>query len=151
MRIPLNTDLAVAALGFVFAAVMWFGTDLPGRLSIMFPQAVLIILCVLCAALAVKGFLRPSSREVTIEGSPARLLAMIVVLFAWWTGIRVLGFIVATGVVFLAVTGYLAHVQGKFRGRSLLTWVPIIALLVGVFYIAFSYILNVKPPTGLFV
>jgi uncharacterized BrkB/YihY/UPF0761 family membrane protein len=151
MRIRLNTDLAVAALGIAFAAVMWFGSELPGRLSILFPRAVLIIMCVLCVLLALKGFWRPSAREVVIEGNPARLVAMIAVLLVWWAGIRTLGFIVSTSLVFLAVTSYLAHIQGDLTLSNLMKWIPIIAVLVGGFYLVFSYVLNVKPPAGLFI
>lgn len=149
MRIPVNTDLATAAVGFAIAAVMWFGSDLPGRMSIIFPQAVLIILCLLCAGLVVKGFLRPSGREVVIEGSPGRLFAMIGVLLLWWAGIRFVGFIVATAIVFVAVTSYLAYVNDMFTRQRFLLWLPIIGLLIAVFYIAFTFLLNVDLPSGL--
>lgn len=151
MRIPLNTDFAAAAVGFVFAAVMWFGSELPGRLSIIFPRAVLVILCLLCAGLVIKGFLRPSGHEVVIEGSPARLVSMIAALLIWWLGIRYIGFIVATAIVFIAVTSYLAYVNDMLTWQRFLTWLPIIAAIIGTFYLAFTYILSVDLPSGVLI
>ncbi|MBK1695641.1 tripartite tricarboxylate transporter TctB family protein [Rhodovibrio salinarum] len=151
MRIPINTDLATAVIGFTFAGVLWFGTSLPGRLSLIFPQAVLIIMCVLCTGLVIKGVAKPAEREVVIEGNPKRLFAMIAVLLIWWFGIRILGFIVATSIVFVSVTSYLAYAHGSLTRKMFATSLPIIAALITIFYLAFTYILNVDLPEGMFI
>lgn len=149
MRIRLNTDIVAGILGLLIAAVFWLPREPMGPLSIGFPRAVIAAMVVLSAVLIVKGFIRPSAREIEIEGDPARLLIMIGVLIAWWVGIRYLGYLVSTLAVFLGITVYLARVQRPVSGRDLLVWVPIVLAVVGGFYLIFVFVLNVRPPSGL--
>lgn len=151
MRIRLNTDIAAGIIGVLIAAVFWLPREPMGPLSIGFPRAVIAAMVVLSAILIVKGFIRPSAREIEIEGKPARLLVMIGVLIAWWLGIRYLGYLVSTLVVFLGVTVYLARVQRPVTARDLVRWVPIVLAVVGGFYLVFVFVLNVRPPTGLLI
>lgn len=149
MTLRLNTDFAAGLCGLLFAAILWFPREGMGRLSIIFPRAILVITVALSLALVVKAFTRPAAREITIEGNPRRLVIMVVVLFAWWYAIGVLGFLAATAIVFFGLTWYLARIEGPVSVRRLAQWVPVIAVLIGAFYLAFTEILNVRLPTGI--
>lgn len=149
MTLRLNTDFAAGLFGLLFAAILWFPRESMGRLSIIFPRAILVLTVVLSLALIVKAFTKPAAREVTIEGNPRRLMIMIVVLFAWWYAIDLLGFLVATAIVFFGLTWYLANVEGAVSVRRLVQWVPIVAVLIGVFYLAFTEVLSVRLPSGI--
>ena len=149
MILRLNTDLAAGVFGLLFAALLWFPRESMGRLSIIFPRAILVITVVISLALVVKAFTKPAARQVHIEGNPVRLVVMIAVLFVWWYAIGLLGFLLATAIVFFGLTWYLARVEGPVSMRRLAQWVPIVALLTGAFYLAFTQVLNVRLPSGL--
>lgn len=149
MILRLNTDLAAGVFGLLFAALLWFPRESMGRLSIIFPRAILVITVVISLALVVKAFIKPAARQVHIEGNPVRLVVMIAVLFVWWYAIGLLGFLLATAIVFFGLTWYLARVEGPVSMRRLAQWVPIVALLTGAFYLAFTQVLNVRLPSGL--
>ena len=110
MTLRLNTDFAAGLFGLLFAAVLWFPREGMGRLSIIFPRAI---------------------------------------LFVWWYAIDLLGFLVATVIIFFGLTWYLASVEGVVSRRRLAQWVPVVALLIGVFYLAFTQVLNVRLPSGI--
>jgi len=150
MIVRLNTDIAAGALGLVFGAVLWFPRADIGRLSIIFPRAVLLILTLISIALIVKGFVKPSGRQVEITGSPLRLVAVIIGFFLWWGLVEVLGFLLTTLLAFFALTWYLARVETVVTWQRMLMWTPIILALVGVFYVTFTEVLNVRLPSGLF-
>ncbi|MCK0713691.1 tripartite tricarboxylate transporter TctB family protein [Chromohalobacter sarecensis] len=149
MTLRFNTDFAAGLFGLLFAAVLWFPREGMGRLSIIFPRAILVIMVVLSLALIVKAFTKPAARQVEIEGDPRRLVIMIVVLFAWWYAIGVLGFLGATAIFFFGLTWYLAHIEGPVPVRRLAQWAPIIAVLIGAFYLAFTEVLSVRLPSGI--
>lgn len=150
MIVRLNTDIAAGALGLVFGAVLWFPRADIGRLSIIFPRAVLLILTLISIALIVKGFIKPSGRQIEITGSPRRLVTVIIGFFLWWGLVEVLGFLLTTLLAFFALTWYLARVDTVVTWQRMLMWSPIILALVGVFYLAFTEVLNVRLPSGLF-
>ena len=89
MTLRLNTDFAAGLFGLLFAAILWFPRGSMGRLSIIFPRAILVITVVISLALIVKAFTKPAARQVNIEGDPRRLVIMIVVLFVWWQRDRI--------------------------------------------------------------
>ncbi|MFC3282220.1 tripartite tricarboxylate transporter TctB family protein [Litchfieldella rifensis] len=149
MILRLNTDIASGVVGLAFAAVLWLPRGEMGRLSIIFPRAVLVILVVIAVGLIIKGFIRPGSRRIEISGSLRRLLVVMTGFFVWWFAIGKLGFVVSTCVAVFLLTWYLARVDGPVSWRRLLQWVPIIGVLVGVFYLTFTLVLNVRLPTGL--
>ncbi|SFI14425.1 tripartite tricarboxylate transporter TctB family protein [Modicisalibacter xianhensis] len=149
MTLRLNTDLAAGVFGLLFAALLWFPRESMGRLSIIFPRAILVITVVISLALIVKAFTKPAARRVHVEGNPVRLAVMIVVLFVWWYAIGLLGFLLATAIVFFGLTWYLARVEGPVTMRRLAQWVPVVALLIGAFYLAFTQVLNVRLPSGI--
>ncbi|GHB01848.1 tripartite tricarboxylate transporter TctB family protein [Modicisalibacter luteus] len=149
MTLRLNTDLASGLFGLLFAALLWFPREGMGRLSIIFPRAILVITVVISLALIIKAFTKPAAREVHIEGSMRRLAVMVVVLFAWWYAIGLLGFLLATVIVFFGLVWYLARIEGPVPARRLAQWVPIVAVLIGVFYLAFTQVLNVRLPSGI--
>jgi hypothetical protein len=149
MTLRLNTDLASGLFGLLFAALLWFPREGMGRLSIIFPRAILVITVVISLALIIKAFTKPAAREVHIEGSMRRLAVMVVVLFAWWYAIGLLGFLLATVIVFFGLVWYLARIEGPVPARRIAQWVPIVAVLIGVFYLAFTQVLNVRLPSGI--
>lgn len=149
MIVRLNTDLAAGILGLGFAALLWLPREEMGRLSTVFPRAMIILTVLLALALVVKAFVKPAEREVEIEGSPRRLVIAIAVLFAWWYAIGVLGFLMATAIAFFGFTWFLARIEMPVSARRLAMWVPIMALLIGVFYVAFTEVLSVRLPTGI--
>lgn len=148
MIVRLNTDLAAGILGLAFAALLWLPREEMGRLSIIFPRAMIIVTVILALALIVKAFVKPAGREVEIEGSPLRLVITIAVLLAWWYAIGLVGFLLATAIAFFGFTWFLARIEMPVSARRLAMWVPIMALLIGVFYVAFTEVLSVRLPTG---
>ncbi|MFP4137913.1 MAG: tripartite tricarboxylate transporter TctB family protein [Halomonas sp.] len=150
MILRLNTDIAAGIFGLAFAALLWFPRGDIGRLSLIFPRAVLVIMTLLAITLVIKGFVRPGGREIEITGSPRRLVTVIVGFFAWWGLVEVLGFLLATLIAFFLLTWYLARVESPVTGRRLLRWTPVILALVVGFYLVFTEVLNVRLPTGPF-
>ncbi|WP_148254506.1 tripartite tricarboxylate transporter TctB family protein [Aidingimonas lacisalsi] len=149
MIVRLNTDIVAGLVGLAFAAALWLPRADMGRLSIIFPRAVLVILVLLSLILVLKGFIRPGERRIEITGSPRRLLVVIIGFFAWWMAIDAIGFLVSTVIAFYALTWYLARVEGVVRWQRLARWTPAILLLIGTFYLTFKEVLNVRLPTGL--
>lgn len=151
MILRLNTDIAAGVFGLLFAALLWFPSGNIGRLSILFPRAILVITVVVCIALVIKGVFKPGERHVEITGNPRRLVIVMAGLFAWWYAIGELGFVVTTAVAFLALTWYLASVEEHVTGLRVVKWLPAIAALIAVFYFTFTHLLNVRLPTGVFL
>lgn len=149
MILRLNTDMAAGGFGLCFAAVLWMGSTEIGRLSILFPRAILVILVALSLLLFVKGFFRPGGRSIEISGSPWRLLVMILLLLVWWFAIGKLGFVISSFLIMFFITWYLARVEGPVSWKRLLLWTPIIAVMVGGFHAIFTQLLNVRLPSGL--
>lgn len=149
MILRLNTDIAAGVVGLAFAAVLWLPRSDMGRLSIIFPRAILVILAVVSVVLIVKGCIKPGGRQIEITGSLRRLLVVMVSFFVWWFAIGELGFVVSTSVAMFLLTWYLARVEGPVSWRRLLQWVPIILVLVAAFYLTFKEVLNVRLPSGL--
>ncbi|EHA15558.1 tripartite tricarboxylate transporter TctB family protein [Halomonas sp. HAL1] len=151
MILRLNTDIASGALGLVFGAVLWFPRGDIGRLSIIFPRAILLVLALISIALIVKGFIKPSGRQIEITGSPRRLITVMIGFFVWWGVVEILGFLLTTVIAFFTLTWYLASVETAVTWQRMLKWTPVILVLVGVFYLTFTEVLNVRLPTGLFL
>ncbi|MCE9664540.1 hypothetical protein DU490_15080 [Halomonas sp. DQ26W] len=151
MILRLNTDIAAGFVGLAFAALLWLARGDMGRLSIIFPRAILLILTVIAVALIIKGLVRPGDRQVEITGSPRRLFVVAAGFFVWWVAIGQLGFVVSSVVALLLLVWYLARVEGPVSPWRLLRWVPIVLLLVGVFYLTFTQLLNVRLPSGLLI
>ncbi|RUR43584.1 tripartite tricarboxylate transporter TctB family protein [Vreelandella populi] len=150
MILRLNTDIASGVLGLVFGALLWFPRGDIGRLSIIFPRAILLILALISIALIVKGFIKPSGRQIEITGSPRRLATVMIGFFAWWGVVEILGFLLTTLIAFFSLTWYLARVETAVTWQRMLKWTPVILVLVGVFYLTFTEALNVRLPSGLF-
>ncbi|MDN3519936.1 tripartite tricarboxylate transporter TctB family protein [Halomonas ramblicola] len=151
MILRLNTDIAAGGFGLAFAALLWLPRGEMGRLSIIFPRAILVLLTVVAVALIVKGLVRPGDRRIEITGSPRRLLVVAAGFFAWWVAIGQLGFLVSSLVAVFALVWYLARVAGPVSLVRLARWVPIILGLVVAFYLIFTQVLNVRLPTGLLI
>lgn len=149
MILRLNTDIAAGLFGLAFAALLWLPRGDMGRLSLIFPRAVLVLLTVIAVALVIKGMVRPAGRQVEITGSPRRLFTVILGFFAWWGLVEVLGFLITTLLAFFLLTWYLARVEMAVTWRRLLKWTPVILVLVIGFYVIFTEVLNVRLPTGM--
>ncbi|HET8790073.1 MAG TPA: hypothetical protein VFM75_02605, partial [Modicisalibacter sp.] len=67
----------------------------------------------------------------------------------WWYAIGLVGFLLATAIAFFGFTWFLARIEMPVSARRLAMWVPIMALLIGVFYVAFTEVLSVRLPTGI--
>ncbi|APX92262.1 hypothetical protein BWR19_04530 [Halomonas sp. 1513] len=150
MIIKLNTDIAAGCFGLLFCALLWFPQSDLGRLSIIFPRAILLITTLIAVALLIKGlFFTPEGRQVEITGSPRRLLVVMAGFFIWWLLIDILGFAVTSFIAIYLLCWYLARVQGPVSAGQLLRWLPIISVIVGSFYLTFRHLLNVRLPAGL--
>jgi hypothetical protein len=150
MRIRVNTDLAAGLFGLAFVALFWSGRGQLSMLSAVFPDFVLGLTALLSVILLGKALMRPSVRDLFEEGDRRRLVVVTILLFAWWWLIGLLGFVVGSVLVFLALVWYLALVEGQVRLPRVAWWLGIIIVEVGFFHLVFSRLLYIRPPRGLF-
>jgi hypothetical protein len=150
MRIRINTDLAAGLFGLAFVAVFWFGRGRLSMLSAAFPDTILALTALVSVILLGKGLARPDVRNLFEEGDRKRLVVVSVMLFAWWWLIGWLGFVVGSVLVFLALVWYLAIAQRQVGPWQIAFWFAVVVVEVGFFYLVFSRLLNIRPPTGLF-
>lgn len=150
MMRPANTDLLSGVIGFGLAGVAWWGRGDVGRLSIMFPHALLGLLVVFSGALVVKGLMRPDRRAIFAEGDQAKILGCCAILFAWAIAMPYSGFFLSSVGGFWAIACYLASSRRKVT-------LPLAARLLGVvlaevtfFYLVFAKLLYVPLPIGVF-
>lgn len=143
-----NTDLLSGVFGLAFTGFFWWSRGEVTHLSIMFPNALLVLSGVFSAALVVKGVWRAERRDLFTEGNRRRIVTTAAALFAWVLAIVGLGFYVGSCLVFLALTAYLAAARQRLNARRLLLWALIIALQVGFFDFVFARLLYVPLPRG---
>ena len=79
-----------------------------GRLSIMFPHALLFLLAAFSVALVVKGLVRPERRSIFAEGDRAKIIGTCAILFVWVVAIPYIGFFLASVAGFWGIACYLA-------------------------------------------
>lgn len=144
----MNTDLVGGGLGLLLTVIFWFGRGQWSPLSAMFPNTVLVFAGVLSIALLVKAFVRPEVRPIFTEGSRTRTVVTAVMLLVWVWAISVLGFLLASFLVFTALTVYIAHASRKFTFRHVAVWLVIIAVELAVLNFIFSRLLFVRLPSG---
>lgn len=150
-RKKINTDLIGGIIGFSVLAMFWGARKDVGHLSIMFPNALLILVGVFSAILLVKAFIKADRAYVFSDGNQVRIIVTGVFLLSWVLGIMFLGFLVTSLVAFPMLVCYLASVRQKITLTKLGLWTVISSAEVILFYFIFSKFLEVPLPTGIFI
>lgn len=145
-----NTDLLSGILGLAIAGVFWWGRGDVGRLSIMFPHALLFLLAAFSVALVVKGLVRPERRSIFVEGDRAKIIGCCAILFSWVIAISYIGFFLSSVAGFWGMTCYLASSRRKVTPLLAAKWLGIVLAEVTFFYLVFVKLLYVPLPPGSF-
>lgn len=148
MRRSVNTDLLSGVLGLGIAGIFRWGRGDVGRLSIMFPNALLALLAAFSLALVVKGLVRPERRVLFAEGDRSRILGGGAILFAWALAIPYAGFFLTSVAGFWAMTCYLASARRKVTPFLAAKWLCVVLAEVTFFYLVFAKLLHVPLPPG---
>jgi len=144
-----NTDLISGVIGLLIMGFFWFSRGGVTRLSIMFPNALLILMAIFSVALIIKGLVKPEKRDLFTEGSRWRIAVTAIMLFAWLFAVVYIGFYVGSVAIFTLMTVYLAAAHHKITLRKVAFWLVIIAIQVAVLYGVFVKFLYVPLPKGL--
>lgn len=145
-----NTDIISGIAGLVFMGFFWFSREGVTRLSIMFPNALLILIGLFSVALIIKGLIRAERGAVFTEGNRVRIAVTAAALFGWVLAIVIIGFYVGSLIVFCSLAYYLASARQKVTLPKFIYWVAIVAVQIAIFYLVFSKMLYVPLPKGLF-
>jgi len=149
MRRPANTDLISGVIGLVIVGVFWWGRGEVGRLSVMFPNTLLILLAALSMALLVKGVVRPERRLIFAEGDRGKVIGSCFILFAWAIAIPYFGFFLSSVAGFWGMTCYLASSRRKVTPLLAAKWLGVVLVEVTFFYLIFAKLLYVPLPKGI--
>ena len=144
-----NTDILGGAVGLVITIFFWFSRGDVSRLSIMFSNAILILMAVFSLAIIIKGFIRADRKPIFSDGDQRRIAVTATIMFLWVVAIVWIGFYVASVLMFSFLVYYLASARVKVRLSQFAIWVVIIAGLVGFFYFIFAKLLYVPLPKGI--
>ena len=146
-----NTDLISGLIGLAVTVFFKYFQEDVNRLSIMFPNAVLIILgCVSCC-LIIKGFIKPTKSQIFVTGSNVRWIITGILFFGWAIMINILGFLVSTISFFALIVLYLSRTQIRVTKLRFLVWMIVIIAEVLFFYFIFSKVLHSPLPEGMFI
>jgi len=146
-----NSDLWAGGIGLALSTAFYFSIDEEvGRLSIMFPRAMIGILALISILLLVKGFLKSERLDLFTVGSNRRVFITGALFFAWGIAISYLGFFVSSVLAILAQVCYLARARRKLTASSIGLWLAIAVGEVAFFYLIFTRLLIVPLPEGLF-
>lgn len=151
MRNNVNTDLVGAIVGFVVLAMFWGAKKEVGHLSIMFPNALLILIGIFSVLLLVKAFIKADRDKIFSDGNQIRVIVTGTILMGWVLGILYLGFLVTSLAVFPLLVFYLASARESISIKRAGIWAVISTVEVVVFYFIFSKFLQVPLPTGIFI
>lgn len=144
-----NTDLLSGFIGLGVAGVFWWGRGEVGRLSIMFPNTLLVLLAAFSVALVVKGVIRPERRSIFAEGDRAKIIGSCAILFAWVAAIPYIGFFLSSVAGFWGMTCYLASSRRKVTALLAAKWLCVVLVEVTFFYLVFAKLLYVPLPKGI--
>jgi len=144
-----NTDIIGGVVGLAITIFFWFSRGDVSRLSIMFPNAILILMAVFSLAIIIKGFIKADRKPVFSNGDQRRIAVTTAALFIWVLAIVWIGFYVASVLMFSFLAYYLASARIKVSLSQFAIWVVIIAGLVGFFYFIFAKLLYVPLPKGI--
>ena len=146
-----NSDLWAGCIGLALSAAFWFSIDEEiGRLSIMFPRAMIGIMALISILLLIKGFFKSERLDLFTVGSNRRVVITGLLFFAWGIAISYLGFFVSSVLAILAQVCYLARARRKLTASSVALWLLIAAGEVAFFYLVFTRLLQVPLPEGIF-
>jgi hypothetical protein len=145
-----NTDLWSGIIGLAIAGVFWWGRGEVGRLSVMFPNTLLILLAAFSAALVVKGLVRPDRRSIFSEGDRGKIIGTCAILFVWVVAISYIGFFLSSVAGFWGMACYLASSRRKVTMLLAAKLLCVVLVEVTFFYLIFAKLLYVPLPTGAF-
>ena len=145
-----NTDLLSGIIGLGLAGVFWWGRGDVGRMSIMFPHALLFLLAAFSVALVVKGIIRPDRRSIFAEGDRAKIIGCCAILFVWVVAISYTGFFLSSVAGFWGMTCYLASSRRQVTLKLAAKLLCVVVAEVTFFYLIFTKLLYVPLPTGAF-
>lgn len=148
----INTDLYAGLIGLIVAGVFWFNIDTEtSALSIMFPQAMSLIMALVSAGLVAKSMIKPAREAIFAVDSNRRWIVTGVLFFAWVIVMPYLGFLVSTVAAVSAMVWYLASATMTVDLAKFIKWLPIIGAIVVFFYMIFTQLLHVPLPEGWFI
>ena len=146
-----NSDLWAGGIGLALSVAFWFSIDEEiGRLSIMFPKAMIGIMALISILLLFKGFLKAERLDLFTVGSNRRVFITGLLFFAWGIAISYLGFFVSSVLAILAQVCFLALARRRLTLSSVALWLVIAAGEVAFFYLVFTRLLQVPLPEGIF-
>ncbi|MDF1593727.1 MAG: tripartite tricarboxylate transporter TctB family protein [Desulfobacterales bacterium] len=143
-----NTNLIAGLIGLALSAGFWFSLEEISRMSIIFPKAMIIIMAFISVCQIISGFISPERVRLFGEGDHLRAFVTGITLFAWVIAVSWVGFYVSSVIAFSFLVYYLALARRSVTLAQLASWVVIIAVEVGVFYLIFSRLLYVPLPKG---
>ena len=143
-----NTDLWSGVIGLGMAGVFWWGRGDVGRLSSMFPHALLVLLALFSTALVGKGLVRPERRSIFAEGDRAKIIGSCAILFVWVIAIPYIGFFFSSVAGFWAMSCYLASSRRKVTPLLAAKLLFVVVAEVTFFYLVFAKLLYVPLPAG---
>jgi hypothetical protein len=150
MNREVNSDMIAGIIGILLTAVFFFALEDVSWMSIIFPKTIVFLMAIISGLLVVKGFVRPSRRQIFNIGSNTRWLLTGTLFFLWVLVMPVLGFFVSTVVFMTAIVGYLARARMPLTIGRFLVWIPIVIAEVTFFYLIFTKVLYVPLPEGMF-
>ncbi|PWG65426.1 tripartite tricarboxylate transporter TctB family protein [Spiribacter halobius] len=158
-----NTDIIAGLLGVGVWALFWFARGDWTALTATWPNAVLVFILIASLGLLLKALLRPERRDLLAEGDNFRKLVIVAGLIAWAIGIRFLGFVVTSVVVFLFLWWFIGRAVARSEteapsatapGPSWLQGLRALAvtlIIVLAFYWIFRQVLYVPLPSGVLI
>lgn len=151
MKRSINIDLFAALIGFLIMGMFWIAGQGVGHLSIMFPDALLLLIGGFSLILLIKSFVKADRAPIFNEGNQVRVIVTGVVLVAWVIGIMYIGFLVTSLVMFPFTVCYLASARQKLTPKKIGLWSAVSAAEVVVFYFIFTQFLQVPLPMGILI
>ena len=150
MNREVNSDIIAGAIGLLLTAVFFFALEDISWMSIIFPKTIVYLMAFISGLLVLKGFVKPSMRQIFSVGSNTRWVVTGVLFFLWVLCMPVLGFFVSTVVFMTAIVAYLASARMPLTIKKFIVWVPIVIAEVTFFYLIFTKVLYVPLPEGMF-
>lgn len=151
IRQNVNTDLIAAIIGFSVMGMFWGARKDVGHLSIMFPNALLILIGIFSTILLAKAFIKADRDAIFSNGNQLRIIGTGAFLIVWVLGIMYIGFLTTSLIVFPVMVCYLASARQKFTLAKIAIWSAISCCEVLLFYFIFSKFLQVPLPTGILI
>lgn len=150
MNREVNSDITVGSIGILLTAVFFFGLEDVSWMSIIFPKTIVYLMAFISGLLVLKGFLKPSRRQIFYVGSNMRWIVTGILFFIWVIVMPVFGFFVSTVVFMTAIVGYLAQARMQLTIGKFIAWLPVVIAEVTFFYLIFTKVLYVPLPEGMF-